>query len=158
MISPEQTSKEISGNSTDIIVQPYADRILILVTQLGKVGNLLQASLPQTTPLQPAPDPDATNPNAVLLPPPPPGIQLTSLLGSAPSDHQRTLHHLYASQIATIVWVAESGGALAGPRRDVVIGLALRKAAVAEEDNTLSATERETYNAVMLSLQAMLKG
>ncbi|TRM57611.1 hypothetical protein BD626DRAFT_514447, partial [Schizophyllum amplum] len=74
MISPEQTSKEISGNSTDIIVQPYADRI--------PHPPQLQASLPQTTPLQPAPDPDATNPNAVLLPPPPPGIQLTSLLGS----------------------------------------------------------------------------
>ncbi|KAL1747552.1 hypothetical protein HDZ31DRAFT_80391 [Schizophyllum fasciatum] len=158
MIRPSQISQDVAGNRTDIVVLPYADRILVLVTQLGKVGNLIQASLPATTPLQPAPEPDPVHPNALALPPPPPGIQVTGLLGSSSSDHQHTLHYLYASQIATIVWAAEGGGALSGPRRDVVIGLALRKpVSPPEEDDSLTATEKETYNAIMLLLLDILK-
>lgn len=118
----------------------------------------IQASLPATTPIQPAAEPSADHPNALALPPPPPGIQVTGLLGSSSSDHQHTLHYLYASQIATIVWTAEGGGALAGPRRDVIIGLALRKSAPSPDDEgSLSEAERETYNAIMLLLQEILK-
>ncbi|KAL1761736.1 hypothetical protein FB107DRAFT_200506 [Schizophyllum commune] len=158
MVSPTQVTRDIAGNNTDIVVLPYADRVLVLVTQLGKVGNLIQASLPATTPIQPASEPNADHPNALALPPPPPGIQVTGLLGSSSSDHQHTLHHLYASQIATIVWTAEGGRALAGPRRDVIIGLAPRKSAPApDDDDSLSEAERETYNAIMLLLQEILK-
>ncbi|KAL1676985.1 hypothetical protein EV122DRAFT_215118 [Schizophyllum commune] len=158
MVSPTQVTRDIAGNNTDIVVLPYADRVLVLVTQLGKVGNLIQASLPATTPIQPAAEPSADHPNALALPPPPPGIQVTGLLGSSSSDHQHTLHYLYASQIATIVWTAEGGGALAGPRRDVIIGLALRKSAPSPDDEgSLSEAERETYNATMLLLQEILK-
>ncbi|KAL1694642.1 hypothetical protein GGG16DRAFT_122346 [Schizophyllum commune] len=158
MVLPTQVTREIAGNNTDIVVLPYADRVLVLVTQLGKVGNLIQASLPATMPIQPAAEPSADHPNALALPPPPPGIQVTGLLGSSSSDHQHTLHYLYASQIATIVWTAEGGGALAGTRRDVIIGLALRKSAPSPDDEgSLSAAERETYNAIMLLLQEILK-
>lgn len=35
-----QASKDINGNHTDVLIQRYGDRIFVLVTQLGKVGNL----------------------------------------------------------------------------------------------------------------------
>lgn len=41
MIPPRQLSRELDGIQTDILVQTFADRILVLVTQLGKVGNLV---------------------------------------------------------------------------------------------------------------------
>ena len=41
MVSPTQVTRDIAGNNTDIVVLPYADRVLVLVTQLGKVGNLV---------------------------------------------------------------------------------------------------------------------
>jgi len=87
----------------------------------------IQATIPATTPLLPAPLLDPTRPNDQPLPPPPAAIQLTPLLGNAPSEHMQTLHSLYASQIATIVWTAESEGSLEVHRRDVVVGIALRK-------------------------------
>lgn len=33
--------KELEGVQTDVLLQAYADRILVLVTQLGKVGSLV---------------------------------------------------------------------------------------------------------------------
>lgn len=42
MASTTQTTKDIEGISTDVVIQQFADRILVLVTQLGKVGNLVR--------------------------------------------------------------------------------------------------------------------
>lgn len=36
-----QISRELNGHATDILVQRFADRVLILVTQLGKVGTMV---------------------------------------------------------------------------------------------------------------------
>lgn len=41
MFPPRQVTKELEGNSTELLIQTFADRILVLVTQLGKVGNLV---------------------------------------------------------------------------------------------------------------------
>jgi hypothetical protein len=41
MLSIHSTSVELEGVHTDIMVQGFADRILVLVTQMGKVGNLV---------------------------------------------------------------------------------------------------------------------
>ncbi|KAG2750578.1 hypothetical protein P692DRAFT_20831781 [Suillus brevipes Sb2] len=131
MLSIHSTSIELEGVHTDIMVQGFADRILVLVTQLGKVGNLIQASIPSTTPLLSAQDDDS------LLPAPPAAIQLTPLLGGASSEHVQTLHSLYAAQIATIVWVEEAKK-MAVDRRSVVVGIALREA-----------DERKTFHGVM---------
>lgn len=56
------------------------------------------------------------------LPPPPPSLTLTPLLGSPPPDDQ-ALYDLYVSQISTLVWwtLQETHS----PRRPVVVGLAL---------------------------------
>lgn len=104
--------------------------------------------MPETAPLLPAPSLDPTEPNALLLPPPPPSIQLTPLLGNAPTDHLRTLHALYASQIATILWTAETEGLMDTGRRSVIVGLALRKSDT-EGSEGLTEAERESFHGIM---------
>ena len=42
MLTQKQSSKVISGIQTEVVLQPFADRILIVITQLGKVGNLVR--------------------------------------------------------------------------------------------------------------------
>ena len=42
MLTQKQSSKVINGVKTEIVLQPFADRILVLITQLGKVGNLVR--------------------------------------------------------------------------------------------------------------------
>jgi proteasome assembly chaperone 3 len=133
----------ISGIDTSLLIQSFDDRILVIVTQNGKVGCLvrrrpplissqlvhipdpfrhqIQASLPSIVSLPPPPPP-ATNAESrtMNLPPPPDSLLLTPVLGTPPDQ---TLYHVYASQIATLVWWAlqEVGAA----RRAVVLGLAL---------------------------------
>ncbi|KAK7020550.1 hypothetical protein R3P38DRAFT_2970120 [Favolaschia claudopus] len=149
-----QITRELHGNSTEIVIQTFADRILVLVTQLGKVGNLIQATLPDTTPLLPAiQDPD--QPNVRSLPEPPAAIQLTPLLGAAPSEHLQTLHCLYASQIATLLWTAGSSNPLEVTRRPIIIGVALRKSP-ATDDEGLSEHERSVFGGVMSMVQELL--
>ncbi|KAG2111644.1 uncharacterized protein F5147DRAFT_633077 [Suillus discolor] len=143
MLSIHSTSVELEGVPTEIMVQGFADRILVLVTQLGKVGNLIQASIPSTTPLLSADlDEDSTN----GLPAPPAAIQLTPLLGGASSEHLQTLHSLYAAQIATIIWVEEAKK-MAVNRRSVVVGIALHR----------DADERNTFHGVMNHLYRLVK-
>lgn len=133
----------ISGIDTSLLIQSFDDRILVIVTQNGKAGCLvrrrpplissqlvhipdpfrhqIQASLPSIVSLPPPPPP-ATNAESrtMNLPPPPDSLLLTPVLGTPPDQ---TLYHVYASQIATLVWWAlqEVGAA----RRAVVLGLAL---------------------------------
>lgn len=38
-------TQEIEGIPTTVVVQHFADRVLVLVTQLGKVGNLVRPAL-----------------------------------------------------------------------------------------------------------------
>jgi len=116
----------------------------------------IQASIPQTAPLLGQPSPDEEEPNASALPPPPPSIQLTPLLGSTPTDHLRTLYALYASQVATIVWTAEAGGLMDERRRSVIVGLALKKSGE-EEGQGLSIAERETFHQVMGMVRDLVK-
>ncbi|KII88402.1 hypothetical protein PLICRDRAFT_175996 [Plicaturopsis crispa FD-325 SS-3] len=155
MLPTSQTSRDLNGNHTDVVLQAFGDRILVLVTQMGKVGNLIQATIPPTVPLLPAPAPDSGNPNIQTLPPPPAAIQLTSLLGGGPTEHMQTLHSLYASQIATIVWTAESQGPLEVDRKAVVVGVALRKSE-GDESGGLSESERDVFLGVMSMLNELL--
>jgi hypothetical protein len=41
MLSIHSRSVDLEGVPTEIMVQAFADRVLILVTQMGKVGNLV---------------------------------------------------------------------------------------------------------------------
>ncbi|CCM04605.1 uncharacterized protein FIBRA_06787 [Fibroporia radiculosa] len=156
MLPSSQLSRELDGTSTQVLLQNFADRILVLITQMGKVGNLIQATIPPTTPLDPLPPPDPAQPNVVPLPIPPPAIQLTPLLGHAPSEHMQTLHSLYASQVATLVWTSGAEVALETERRAVVVGLALRKSDDASGVG-LSEHERKVFYGVMDVVKELLR-
>ena len=39
--TPRQTSRTLHGKPTQVFLQTFADRIMVLVTQIGKVGNLV---------------------------------------------------------------------------------------------------------------------
>jgi proteasome assembly chaperone 3 len=41
IVPPCQSSKDLDGKRTEVLLQTFADRILVLVTQMGKVGNLV---------------------------------------------------------------------------------------------------------------------
>lgn len=68
----------------------------------------------------------------------------------------QTLHSLYAAQIATIVWTAEAEGALEVDRRNVVVGIALRKSE-GDDNDGLSEQERNLFVGVMEMLRDSLK-
>ncbi|KAH7922097.1 hypothetical protein BV22DRAFT_1106803 [Leucogyrophana mollusca] len=154
MLNSRQTSGELAGIHTALVIQSFADRILVLITQMGKVGNLIQASIPSTTPLISAASSESGS-EADLLPPPPPAIQLTPLLGNAPSEHMQTLHSLYAAQAATLIWIAESEKYLGSDRRSVIVGIALRKSE-GESSGGLSEHDRIVFRGVMDLLQSAL--
>ena len=107
-------------------------------------------------PLLPPPPPDPENPNVVTLPVPPPSLQLTPLLGSAPSDRVQTLHSLYASQIATLVWTMEEASVLESDRRAVVVGIALAKTAALPDSSELSPHDRTVFYGVMEMVRELL--
>jgi len=86
---------------------------------------------------------------------PSPAIQLTSLLGVAPSTDLQTLQFLYAAQIATIIWAEESQMGLESFRRSVIIGLALAKS---NERETGEGSQREVFEGVMSMVHMLLKG
>ncbi|KAJ6547640.1 hypothetical protein B0H19DRAFT_1166710 [Mycena capillaripes] len=151
---PRQISRELQGNTTEILVQTFADRILVLVTQLGKVGNLIQATITDTIPLFPAVQ-DLAQPNVQTLPEPSASIQLTPLLGNAPSHHIQTLHSLYAAQIATLFWTAASSNPLEVSRKSIIVGIALRKSG-SLEDEGLTENERSVFAGVMSMVLELL--
>ncbi|KAI0362402.1 hypothetical protein OH77DRAFT_49873 [Trametes cingulata] len=157
MLQTSTLARSIDGVQTDVLVQAFADRVLVLVTQLGKVGSLIQASMPSTMPLLPPPPPDPSQPNELPLPVPPPSLQLTPLLGSAPSERIHTLHSLYASQIATLVWTLEEANVLETDRRPVVVGVALAKSPEPSESSELSAHDRAVFRGVMDMVREVLR-
>ncbi|WVR00154.1 hypothetical protein IAU59_007296 [Kwoniella sp. CBS 9459] len=166
-----QFRQPICGVETELLVQTFDDRVFVVVTQNGKVGCLTQASLPAQIPLLPPPPPPpagSSNPSSSasstpasaslqilsILPPPSPALSLTPLLGSPPDA---TLHDLYISQIATLVFFAlESGG---NARRPVVVGLSLKTKQYGshvdeygdehEDAGGLQDDERERYAGIM---------
>ena len=107
--------------------------------------------MPDTAPLLP---PElSSDPSVLSLPPPSPSIQLTPILGQAPSEHGQTLHSLYASQIATLIWTAEAAGALESGRRGVIVGIALQKSP--EQGSTEH--EQKVFLGVMGMITELLK-
>jgi hypothetical protein len=84
---------------------------------------------------------------------PSPAIQLTNLLGSAPSDHTQVLHSLYAAQIATIIWTEEAKIGL--DRKSVVVGLALSR--VDGQTDEITLVEKELFQDVMTMIYDLVK-
>jgi proteasome assembly chaperone 3 len=150
----------------DVVLQLYSDRTLVLITQLGKVGNLvralgcsaepmiiersrhlqIQASIPDTSPLPARGETE--------LPEPPAAIQLTPLLGSPSSEHLQALHSTYASQASTIVWVYGFGSLEAGPRQPVIVGIALKR--LPDPPGNTHEEERAVFTTAMSMLRELL--
>jgi len=90
------------------------------------------------------------------LPEPPVSIHLTPLFGSAPDEHIRMLHSLYASQVAALVWTYSSEI----ERKGVVTGIALKKPTRSyneENDAMVSEQERATFLEIMGMVKELLK-
>ena len=65
----------------------------------------------------------------------------------------QSLYSLYASQIATIVWLAESEGLLGVSHRGVIVGIALKKRSggpgvIAEDTETFRSVMDMVYEVV----------
>jgi hypothetical protein len=41
MLTSRQISRNLNGIPTEVVIQAFADRILVLITQVGKVGTLV---------------------------------------------------------------------------------------------------------------------
>ena len=107
-------------------------------------------------PLLPPPPPDPAEPNVIPLPVPPPSLQLTPLLGSAPSERIQTLHSLYVSQIATLVWTVEEASVLEAERRPVVVGIALAQTPGVPNSTELNPQDRSVFHGVMEMVRELL--
>ncbi|KAG9093245.1 hypothetical protein FS749_014787 [Ceratobasidium sp. UAMH 11750] len=146
-----QRAQEIQGVPTNLVVHSFGDRIVIFITQLGKIGCLIQASIPSSVPLLPPPPLPA-------FPPPPTATTLTPLLGHPPDARSVTLFNLYAAQAAAIAWT--KAGQLS--RRPVIVGLALKRSkptsnfADEAEDDEISDGERATFMEIMSMLMDCL--
>ncbi|PWN22177.1 hypothetical protein BCV69DRAFT_281182 [Microstroma glucosiphilum] len=52
-VPTRQLAGEVEGKHTEVVIQEYHDRTFVVVTQLGRVGIVMQASLPADTPYIP---------------------------------------------------------------------------------------------------------
>ncbi|GAA5854675.1 hypothetical protein JCM8547_004933 [Rhodosporidiobolus lusitaniae] len=163
-IPTAQRARLIHGVHTEVLVQSFADRLLVVLTQLGKIGCMIQVSPPPPT-LPSALPLAAASPSTSLLaslPPPHPSTVLSPLFGVPPTPHYASLHDLYASQIGAIIFHAskESDGPgavdeLAGPggagdSKPVVLGIGLKmKPPTDDEEEGITGDERETFSQVM---------
>ncbi|KAI6036280.1 hypothetical protein BKA83DRAFT_107883 [Pisolithus microcarpus] len=154
LINSSQACVEIiDGIRTDLLIQPFADRIFVQITQLGKVGSLIQVSMPSTVLLA---SNGVSDSSGHALPAPPAALQLMPLFGSASSEHLRSLHSLYAAQVATLIWCA-GGHTLGGSdRRSVIVGIALRRSTPTVEEG-FDEHERKTFHETVRVLASMLK-
>ncbi|KAF8274922.1 hypothetical protein EI94DRAFT_1560545 [Lactarius quietus] len=133
--------RDIESVQTQVIVQTFSDRVLVIITQLSKVGTLIQASVPPTIALT-----QASTSNADPLPPVHPSIDLTYLFGHAPSSDHQTLYASYAAQVATLVWTSERYAQVGSSRTPVVVGVALKAPRTSER---VSDADRGTFLQIM---------
>lgn len=139
--------RDIESVHTQVIVQTYSDRILVIVTQLQKVGTLIHVSVPATVALtEVSPDESVSNDTSSTLPPVHPSIDLTYLFGSAPSPDHQTLYSSYAAQIAALVWTSQQHGQIGSSHTPVVVGVALKSPHSSEKP---SGTDRAAFLQVM---------
>ncbi|KDE09133.1 hypothetical protein MVLG_00847 [Microbotryum lychnidis-dioicae p1A1 Lamole] len=136
-----QSSFAIEQIPTEILVQVFTDRVMIIVTQLGRIGSLLQVNRPVPglpTPLRPTTSHNPQDAFLSSLPLPHPASTLTTLLGVAPSTRATSLYQLYAQQLGAIVF--DSLGEAAKP---VVLGIALKEFPARHGDDKEHVGDRE---------------
>lgn len=163
-VLPVQTlSASILGVQSTVIVQLFADRVFVIVTQLNKFGCLYQASTSTNPSVHSGLDGDDTTepiePQASDLPPPLPSTSISKLVGTEPSPAHAALYELYVSQIASIIKHCSPSDP-----RPLVVSLALQPAKQRapsddlededDEDGLLMDTgERERFLGIMSLVQ-----
>ncbi|GAA5841345.1 hypothetical protein JCM9279_000621 [Rhodotorula babjevae] len=161
-IPTAQRARKVNGNHTDVVLQVFQDRVLVIVTQLGRIGAMIQVTAPPSalTALQPPPPPpqppsSSSNPRRAPRPAPHPSTLLTPLFGAAPSPHIASLHDLYALHVGAAVFT-RLGAAGEGAQRPVVLGIGLKRAkrdgaAAGDDDDDagVSEAEKETFEQVL---------
>ncbi|KZV86623.1 hypothetical protein EXIGLDRAFT_774441 [Exidia glandulosa HHB12029] len=126
-----QHAQDVLGVPTKVLIQTFVDRILVVVTQMGKVGSLVQVTMSSAAPMIPPLPPPPGSENELVLPEPSASIVLSPLFGAPPpalgasSDDAQTMQSIYVSQIATLVWTHDP----LTTSKPVVVGLALKKLA-----------------------------
>lgn len=158
-------SASILDVQSTVIVQLFADRIFITVTQLNKFGCLYQASTSSTPSAQSFTDDDGDSERPVesqtmKLPPPLPSTSISKLVGTEPSPAHAALYELYVSQIASIVKHCSPTDPIS-----LVVSLALKPAKKprpntegSEDDNEpddllMDTDERERFLGIMSLVQ-----
>ncbi|KAI9446359.1 hypothetical protein H4582DRAFT_1804711 [Lactarius indigo] len=151
--------RDVASVQTQVIVQTFSDRVLVVITQLSKVGTLvltifyfirsirsdfLCRSKPPCH--QPLPLPKRPHPTMALYHPCIPSVDLTYLFGHAPSSDHQTLYSSYAAQVATLVWTSERYAQIGSPRTPVVVGVALKAPRSSERDPD---ADRATFLQIM---------
>ncbi|KXS11488.1 hypothetical protein M427DRAFT_47180 [Gonapodya prolifera JEL478] len=141
-IPVRQLQRVVADVPTEVLVALFADRWLVLVSQVGNVGNLFLATL--------------DNPDLAFLSPQSPPITVRPLLGGTQDE---VLLRLYASQIlqritAGMAKVSGMGAPYAelvqtsGPTPPpLVVGLALKRRM--GEGGVLSEADRTAFNQIL---------
>ncbi|KAK4055702.1 hypothetical protein OIV83_000248 [Microbotryomycetes sp. JL201] len=147
-----QRARVIDGNHTEVIVQAFVDRVLVVITQLGRIGCMLQVNPP--LPGLPTPIHSSRQSLFPQLPPPHPSSTTLSLFGIAPSQKAELLHELYATQIGAIIFATSAPDddmvAVAGLSKPVVVAIALKPSGTDEYDESrVTEQEREVFGQVM---------
>lgn len=171
-----QRVRLIHSIQTDLMIQSFNDRILVILTQLGRIGCMVSPGSPVVlfasrvdfsflSQIQVSPPP-STLPAALpshsssfnssalsSLPPPHPSSTLSPLFGVPPSPHVSALHDLYASQIAAILFEKMTRETQGMEVKPVVLGIGLKRSQDTEkedeEESGISVDERETFSQVM---------
>ncbi|KAI0273732.1 hypothetical protein BC834DRAFT_966213 [Gloeopeniophorella convolvens] len=152
MRSVTRVERDIESVRTEVVIQTFSDRVLVLVSQLCKVGTLIQASVPLTVALTEASPDSLAATDAATLPPVHPSIDITYLFGHAPSPDHQPLYSTYAAQVATLAWTSEKLGLTGSARPPVVVGVALKPCS----SNGSSAADRTTFLQIMEMVQQLL--
>ncbi|GAA5937431.1 uncharacterized protein JCM15063_002904 [Sporobolomyces koalae] len=150
-----QRVRMIQSIKTDLLIQSFNGRILVVLTQLGKIGCLIQIHPPPSTLPAPLPLPSrmATS-DTPSLPPAHPSVTLSPLFGVPPSPHIQALHDLYATHIGSILFDKMTRDTHGMQVKPVILGIGLKRSQGAEEVETdqesrITDDERETFMQVM---------
>ncbi|PGH31286.1 proteasome assembly chaperone 3 [[Emmonsia] crescens] len=117
--STKQAAGVLGGVLTEVMSVSFSDKILVTISQNGKLGQWLHVPLENTNPgtdgYHTLPDP---NEDGLL---PLPSLTATSVLGARGSERE-TIGQLYACQIATVIATKNPN-----EKRLLVVGLGLEQ-------------------------------
>ncbi|KDN49602.1 hypothetical protein K437DRAFT_273252 [Tilletiaria anomala UBC 951] len=150
-IPTRHVARTILGHDTHVVCQSFTDRICIFISQVGKLGCIMQATVSTPAHFQPSSsDLDfddeeeitmARDARASSIPLLLPSTSLQTLLGSPPHGYS-TLYPLMASHVASLVTTQATSSSKVGGRpstmdmaaggntsRPIIISLGLRRLA-----------------------------